>query len=226
MNQRIFPIADYALTVEFGSEISVEINNSVLNLAAHFGKNPFAGLIEIVPAYASLTCFYDVRTIRRNFPDFPTAFAAVKSFVEKALENIEDFTEKESRLIKIPVSFDKDSALDLEFVAQVNNVSTKQVIEYFLARTYRVYMLGFLPGFSYMGEVDPRIATPRKDAPRLKVPKGSVGIAGGQTGIYSLASPGGWQIIGRTNVEMFTPDGESPAFLQAGDSVEFYQSDF
>jgi KipI family sensor histidine kinase inhibitor len=129
-------------------------------------------------------------------------------------------------LIEIPVCFDERYALDLNFVASSNDLSPDKVIEIFLAVTYRVYMLGFLPGFSYMGEVDRRIATPRKSSPRLKVPKGSVGIAGKQTGIYSLESPGGWQIIGRTDIELFTPQAESPTFLHAGDSVRFYEAKF
>ncbi len=224
MNYRIFPISDHALTVEFGSEISVALNNSVLNLDDFLDRNPFPGLIEIVPAYASLSFFYDVRIVRKNFPAFPTAFDAVRNFTENALKNLKDSAAAESRSVKIPVSFDKESALDLEYVAQANNLSPAKVIELFLDRIYRVYMLGFLPGFSYMGEVDERIATPRKDSPRLKVPKGSVGIAGKQTGIYSLESPGGWQIIGSTNVELFTPNEAQPTFLQAGDSVQFYQS--
>ncbi|MCY7375236.1 MAG: 5-oxoprolinase subunit PxpB [Pyrinomonadaceae bacterium] len=225
-NYKIFTLGDNALTVEFGNEISAEMNNLVVRLADFFEKNSFPGFIEIVPAYASLACFYDVSMVRRTFPDFLTAFAAVKNFIENALQNLDDSETINARLIEIPVCFDAEFALDLEFVARTNNLTTREIIEIFLARTYRVFMLGFLPGFAYMGEVNERIAAPRKDSPRLKVPKGSVGIAGRQTGIYSLESPGGWQIIGRTNVEMFTPNEKSPTFLQTGDSVKFYEADF
>ncbi len=224
MRYKIFPLGDNALTVEFGKEISAELNNRVLCLARFFDKNFFPGLIEIVPAYASLTVFYSVSTIRKNFPEFPTAFDAVKNFTEYVVRNLDGFAKGESRLVEIPVCFRKEFALDLESVASVNNLSVEEVIEIFLSKIYRVYMLGFLPGFSYMGEVDERIAAPRKQTPRLKVPKGSVGIAGKQTGIYSLESPGGWQIIGRTNVELFTPNAEMPTFLQAGDSVKFFRT--
>lgn len=226
MNVKIFPLGDCAVTVEFGNQISPELNDRVLNLARYFDENRFPGFVETVPAYASLTVFYEVLTVRKNFPEFPTAFAAVKNYAETALENLDDSAKVESRLIEIPVCFDKRYALDLPFVASSNDLSTEKVVEIFLAQTYRVYLLGFLPGFSYMGEVDASIAAPRKDSPRRKVPKGSVGIAGRQTGIYSLESPGGWQIVGRTNVEMFTPEEKSPTFLQAGDSVKFYESDF
>ena len=226
MNYVIFPLGDAGLTVEFGNEISAELNNRVINLAGFFDKNPFPGFVETVPAYASLSVFYDVSIVRKNFPDFPMAFEAIKNFTENALQNLDDLEENKPRPVEIPVCFDSEYALDLDSVAALNNLEASNVIKIFLAATYRVYMLGFLPGFSYMGEVDRRIATPRKSSPRLKVPKGSVGIAGIQTGIYSLESPGGWQIIGRTGIELFTPQAESPTFLHAGDSVRFYEAKF
>ena len=221
-NIKIFPLGDNALTVCFGSEISPELNNFVLRLAQFFVRNQFSGLIETVPAYASLSIFYDVLMVRKGFPEFLTAFSAVKSIVQNALVKMDKISEEESRLIEIPVNFDQEFAPDLEFVSATNNLTPEEVVEIFTAKIYRVYMLGFLPGFAYMGEVDERIASPRKDSPRLEVPKGSVGIAGRQTGIYPLESPGGWQIIGRTNIKLFTPEAETPTFLQAGDSVKFY----
>lgn len=226
MRYKIFPLGDDALTVEFGNEISAELNNRVLSLSRFFEANTFPGFVETVPAYASITVFYAVSTVRKNFPEFPTAFAAVKNFAENALRDSDDLAETDSRLVEIPVCFREEYALDLESVAAAKNISAAKVVEIFLAKIYRVYMLGFLPGFSYMGEVDERIAAPRKSAPRLRVPKGSVGIAGRQTGIYSLESPGGWQIIGRTNVELFTPNHDTPTLLQAGDSVRFYAAEF
>ena len=221
---KIFPLSTDALTVEFGNEISENLNRRAVNLSRYFEDNRFEGFIETVPAYASLTCFYDFYKVRKNFPEFATAFDVVKNLVEIALENLDETAEIESRLIEIPVSFAKESALDLEFVAEINNLTTEEVIEIFTSQTFRVLMLGFLPGFAYLGEVDERISAPRQSAPRLKVPKGSVGIAGRQTGIYPLESPGGWQIIGRTNLEMFTPEAENPCRLQVGDLVEFYES--
>jgi len=223
---KIFPLGESALTIDFGNEISVRLNTCVLKLANFFAENSFAGFEEIVPAYSSLTIFYDVFTVRKNYQEFSTAFEAVKSFAENALRNSSDFQTNELRTIKIPVCFDKKFALDLEFVATSSNLSPEKVVEIFVGKTYRVFMLGFLPGFSYMGEVDERISTPRKQTPRTKVPKGSVGIAGKQTGIYSLSSPGGWQIIGKTNIELFTPEAETPTFLRAGDSVKFHEAKF
>lgn len=220
---KIFPLGENALTVDFGNEISVELNTEVLRLAAAVEQKTFPGLIETVPAYSSLTVFYDVFTVRKNFPEFDTAFDAIKFFVENSLKNLDEMATAEQRTVKIPVSFDEESAPDLETVAAHNDLTKEKVIEIFLAGTYRVFMLGFLPGFSYMGELDERIATPRRQTPRTRVEKGSVGIAGRQTGIYSLASPGGWQIIGRTPIELFTPEAETPTVLQAGDLVEFYK---
>ena len=218
---RIFPLGDSALTVEFGNVISEELNQKAIAFADHFESNKFPGYIESVPAYASATLFYDPVVVRHNFPDFPTAFDAIQHLAQATLENLAANTATPSRLVEIPVQFDAEASLDLEFVATTNNLSPDKVIEIFLAKTYRVYMLGFLPGFSYMGEVDDSIATPRRDSPRTLVPKGSVGIAGSQTGIYSLESPGGWQIIGRTDVEMFSPNAPEPCHLRPGDEVRF-----
>jgi len=222
MNYKIFSLGDSALTIEFGNEISVELNGRVLRLAEVFDKRSFTGFIELVPAYSSLTIFYDVFTVRKNFPEFSTAFTAVKSFVEYALENLKVPQKIDSKAVEIPVCFDRESALDLDSLAAENNLARQEVIEIFLSQTYRVFMLGFLPGFAYLGEVDERIAARRKTSPRLEVPRGSVAIAGKQAGIYPLASPGGWQIIGRTDVELFTPNDAEPTFLQVGNQVKFY----
>ena len=218
---RIFSLGDSALTVEFGNAISQTLNKKAIALADHFDQNRFAGFVESVPAYASTTIFYNHAEVGKNFPQFQTAFEAVKSLAESALPTLDTLKKDTSRLVEIPVHFDTESALDLNVVSKHSGLSPDEVIEIFTGKTYRVFMLGFLPGFSYMGEVDDRIATPRKETPRTLVPKGSVGVAGKQTGIYSLASPGGWQIIGRTEVEMFTPDADSPSYLQAGDEIKF-----
>ncbi len=221
---RIFPLGDSALTVEFGNVISPDLNHKAISLANHFEANRFPGFIETVPAYASATVFYDPVQVRRAFTEFPTAYEAVKELISTALKIADESPESDGRLMEILVIFDRDSEFDLVYVADENGISRDDVIDIFTSTTYRVYMLGFLPGFTYMGEVDNRIATPRKENPRTLVPKGSVGIAGKQTGIYSLESPGGWQIIGRTDVDMFTPDAESPTCLRPGDEVRFIEA--
>jgi inhibitor of KinA len=218
---KIFPLGLDALTIEFGQDISEKLNRKVLKLAEYFQENAFAGLTEAVPAYSSLTLFFDFLEVRKNFPEFSTAFSAVKKIVEDALPNLEHLPEKSSSIVEIPISFAEEFSPDLEFVARYGNLSSEEVIRIFLSGTYRVFMLGFLPGFAYMGKVDEKIAAPRKRTPRKFVPQGSVGIAGRQTGIYSLDSPGGWQIIGKTETKLFKPQKEPPAFLQAGDIVKF-----
>lgn len=221
---RIFPLGENALTIELGDRISEEVNQKAIRLAEYFEENTFPGFIEAVPAYASTTIFYDLHIVRHGFAEAKTAFAAVKTLCENALTKLTDSKPAEQRSIRIPVSFDAASALDLDEIARTKKLTQDEVIEIFTSKEYRVYMLGFLPGFAYMGEVDERIATPRKETPRVKVPKGSVGIAGSQTGIYSLESPGGWQIIGRTETVLFTPEGDSPCLLQAGDRINFYRA--
>ena len=218
---KIFPLGDNALTVSFGNEISIPFNDRALALASHLDRHRFPGFIESAPAYASVGVFFDLTVVRKNFPEYPTAFDAVRTIVESALHNIEQRPDRESRQIEIPTDFGSEAALDLLDVAQFSGLSPTEVIDLFLSKTYRVFMIGFLPGFGYMGEVDERIAMPRKSSPRTSVPKGSVGIAGRQTGIYPVESPGGWQIIGRTDVEMFTPGADEPCKLRPGDEVRF-----
>lgn len=218
---RIFPISESALTIELGNEISPELNARVIAIARHFEDHPFPGLIEAVPAYASVSLFYDLETVRRAFSDEKTAFTAVSEIAKQATESVTEKETNEPRLVEIPMIISKDASPDLEVISDRSGIDADEVIDVFLARTYRVFMLGFLPGFAYMGEVDERIATPRSSKPRTKVPKGSIGIAGKQTGIYPLDSPGGWNIIGRTDLAMFDPNRAEPCLLRPGDEVRF-----
>ena len=143
---------------------------------------------------------------------------------------IERFTEEKNqndihvqeRLVRIPVCYEKNYAPDMEEVAAVKNLSPAEVARIHASSEYRVYMLGFVPGFAYMAEVDERIAMPRKDEPRLQVPAGSVGITGRQTGVYPFATPGGWQLIGRTPLQLFNKEEDQPVLLKAGDRIQFY----
>jgi inhibitor of KinA len=218
---QIFSLGDNALTIGFGNIISPELNDLVLAADAALNRAPFSGFIETVPAYSSISVFYDVLKVRKNYPEKLTANETIKALVNSRLQDISQVTHQQSRLIEIPVSFAAEDAPDLDLLAEAKGLSRAEAIEIFTGQTYRVFLLGFLPGFSYMGEVDERIAMPRKETPRTHVPKGSVGIAGRQTGIYSLDSPGGWQIIGRTALEMFLPAEDPPSRLRAGDTVRF-----
>jgi len=209
----IKPLGDSALLISFGEVIDDSINARVHALAEAIEKASFEWLVEVVPAYSSLAVIYNPTLI-----DFES--------VKRAIEGLEFSTEKfEGRKIEIPVLYGGKYGPDLEFVAEYNGLSVDEVIEIHSKPVYRVFFLGFLPGFAYLGGMDERIATPRLEKPRLKVPAGSVGIAGKQTGIYPLESPGGWRLIGRTPLRLFNPARESPTLLQPGDKVKFVPID-
>ena len=181
MDNKFFSIGENALTIDFGNVISTDLNDRVLQLAAFIEQNNFVGFIELVPAYSALTIFYDLKTVRKKFKQFPTAFSAIQNFVEASLKNLPKIEKPESRLIKIPVCYDAKFAPDLEFVAQNANLTTDEVIKIHTSRVYRVFMIGFLPAFAYLGELDEKIVTPRQTSSRINIEKGSVGIAGKQT---------------------------------------------
>jgi len=204
----IGPLNERSILVSFGNVIDVDLNRRVIALHKKLQQQSFDGFVESVPAYSSLAIFYHS----------PARFETVESFL-KALVISEESVKSSESVVKVPVLYDGD---DLSFVAQQHQLSHEEVISIHTANEYRVFMLGFLPGFAYMGSVDQRIATPRKSSPRTLVPAGSVGIAGIQTGIYPQASPGGWQLIGRTPSKIFDVKRESPCSLKPGDIVKFY----
>jgi len=215
---KIFPLSDSAITIDFGNVIDENINDIVMQFFQYCINNPFMGMKEAMPAYASLTIFYDVFSVRKKYTSFKTAYAFVEDYLIKSCENISEGESFEKRTIEIPVVYDGE---DLSYVADYHQISEVRVVELHTTPTYRVYMMGFLPGFAYMGGLDTRIATPRRATPRMKVPAGSVGIAGSQTGIYPSESPGGWQLIGRTELQLYTPNADEITLLKAGDLVKF-----
>lgn len=179
----------------------------------------FPGFTESVPAYASLAVFYDLWQVKESSDDTITAFEKVTAYLEKLIGGIaDDVSTTDRRTISIPVYYNGE---DLSFVAAGRGLTEQELVRIHCEKVYRVFMIGFLPGFAYMGPVDERIATPRHASPRLAVKPGSVGIAGTQTGIYPITSPGGWQLIGQTPVKIFDPAKEQPCLLRAGDSVQF-----
>jgi len=175
----------------------------------------------VVPAYSSINVYYDLLSVKRQIPKDKLVYDHLKERVEQLLLQPLPRDEKEERLIEIPVCYEPEFATDINYVAAINKIPVEKVIALHVSKIYRVYMLGFLPGFSYLGEVDERIATARKPEP-VTVAPGSVGIAGKQTGIYSLSSPGGWQIIGRTPVKLFDAYADNPVLLRPGDKVRFF----
>lgn len=209
------PLGDSAVTIDFGEGISLEKNRKILNLANAINEKPFHGFLEAVPAYSTLTVFYNPVEVGGNDP-----YEQVCQQLKERMNHGIQYKIPE-RKVCIPVCYDEEFGLDLEEVAKSNGLSVEKVIEIHSSASYHVYFLGFAPGFPFLGGMDPSIATPRKKSPRLKVPAGSVGIAGYQTGIYPIETPGGWQIIGRTPISLFHPDRNPPTFLLPGDEIRF-----
>ena len=218
---RISPLGESAVVVEFGRVISEDLNRKATGLARYLAEDPFQGFVEAVPAYASTTVFFDPEIVRGRKDRGDAVLDTVAAEIASALERLTLTDTEPGSVIEIPANFDAVCGPDLGLVAAESGMPIERVVELFVSTVYRVFMIGFLPGFAYMGEVDESIALTRKQQPRQSVPKGSIGIAGRQTGIYPLESPGGWQLIGRTHVELFTPDGDRPTLLKPGDLVRF-----
>lgn len=207
------PLGDRALLIEFKEEISPEVNGRVRNLMHGIERERIAGVEELVPAYRSLLVYYNPLMI--DFADLATRIQEIEGKIGK-LEL------PKPRVFRLPVCYGGEMGPDLPYVAEHNRLTEEEVIAIHAQATYLVYMIGFLPGFPYLGGMSPKIATPRLSEPRTKIPAGSVGIAGDQTGIYPLESPGGWRLIGRTPIELFTPQNEPPVLLAMGDFVNFF----
>lgn len=209
---RLLLAGDSALVVEFGDEISEEVNRRVHALAYALGKNPLPGLGEAVPTYCSLLIHYDPLRL---------SCGEAKALVTDLLQNCEEIPLPEPKVIEVPVVYGSEFGPDIEFVAEHNDLSVEEVIRLHSGPTYTVYMLGFSPGFTYLGGLPEVLATPRLPTPRKLVPAGSVGIAGEQTGIYPIATPGGWRLIGRTPLKLFDLNRDLPVLLRPGDRVRF-----
>ena len=203
---------DRAIFVEFGDSIDPNVNQRVRNLKLAIERAGILGVVESVPTYRSLLVYFEPLQVSAS-----KLQETVCHLLQSAIEN----ELPKRRLIEIPTAYGGEFGPDLELVAQHNNLSAAEVVRIHSDTRYLIYTIGFMPGFPYLGGMSPGIATPRKTTPRLKLPAGSVGIAGNQTGIYPAESPGGWQIIGRTPLELFHPTREPPAILQAGDYLTF-----
>ncbi|HEU4471011.1 MAG TPA: 5-oxoprolinase subunit PxpB [Flavisolibacter sp.] len=220
----IFPLGDSALTIEFGNTIDRDLNDRVLHLfyCLQGSGLPYTGL---VPAYSSLTVHYDTAAIRAQLQPGKTTFEQMAKWIEELAGEESLPVLSGSRLVEIPVCYEESFAPDAQWLAMQKGISIEELVQLHTASSYRVFMIGFLPGFAYMGEVDERLAWPRRQVPRLSVPAGAVGIAGRQTGIYPLPSPGGWQIIGRTPLQLFNRSKKEPVRLRPGDEVKFHSID-
>lgn len=210
---RYLPFGDCALLVEFGDTISLEINCKVVALNQAIVKAVIRGIEETVPTYRSLLVRYD--PVKTSYDQLVLQIRNFERLVEKPS------LAAAGKTATIPVVYGGEYGPDLGYVAQYHGLTEEQAVKLHSGRKYRVYMLGFVAGFPYLGEVADEIATPRLETPKLKVPAGSVGIAEKQTGIYPCEAPGGWRIIGRTPLRLFNPQQEPPALLEPGDIVKF-----
>ena len=208
----IATLGDSALLVQFGDEIDITINRYVHGLAALINLSPLEGVIETVPAYATLLVHYD--------PLILTS-ARVSDWVRLKIEQLNAAQVRKPRQFDVPVRYGDEYGIDLQFVADSHKLRVEDVIRLHAEKVYTIYMMGFTPGFPYMGTVDRAIMTPRLETPRPRVPAGTVAIAGLQTGIYPIDSPGGWRLIGHTSLRLFDPASEAPFLFAPGDEVRF-----
>ncbi|MCE5228161.1 5-oxoprolinase subunit PxpB [bacterium] len=213
MAVRMLAAGEQGLVVEFGDSIDSALNDRVHAFCRRLHEAKLPGVIEIVPTYRSALVMFDPFVITR---------AELQSRADSMLEAAGAATGgKTPRLVRIPVCYGGEFGPDLEFVAGHNHLSPDDVIRIHSARPLKIYMLGFMPGFPYLGGMDGRIAAPRLRKPRIRIPAGSVGIAGTQTGFYPYESPGGWRLIGRTPIKPFNPASHDPFLYSAGDYLQF-----
>ncbi len=214
----IYACGDHAYTLDLGQQINVGTNRFIIRLFKALQHNKPSFILDIIPAYSSITIVYDPLALPHEYPEEIIHLCFTDAIHLSALDQSIEY----SSVIRIPVCYHPSVAPDLEVLCSMLEMNADSLVSIHTSKPYRVFMNGFLPGFAYMGLVDHRIAAPRHQSPRKVVPAGSVGIAGSQTGIYPLDSPGGWQLIGKTTVTLFDPLSDKPCLLQPGDEVQFY----
>lgn len=220
-NFEIYSLSEQAVTLSFGKEISEVIAQQIRSFNHILHQNPFKGFKTTVPAYATLTVFFDPIIVFSSDLEGISIFEKVSTFLNKLKTFKIDLSNYKGETITIPVYYGGDFGPDLDEVSLHTKLSKEEIIKIHSSVTYKVYMIGFVPGFPYLGGMDNRLTTPRKTHPRAIVPAGAVGIAGEQTGVYPLDTPGGWQIIGQTPAILFDAKREQPSLLKAGDEVVF-----
>ena len=226
---KLVPFGETGIMVTFGNEIREEIHDKVASLSSYLDTNPFVGFVEYIPTFTSVTVFYHPMIVRTQEiplshdinPALPLSYQIVATILENALNGLHPETDFQATVVEVPVCYGGEFGPDLEYVAEYHKLTPREVIDIHTNGNYLVYMIGFAPGFPYLGGLSEKIATPRRSSPRLVIPAGSVGIAGDQTGAYPIESPGGWQLIGRTPVNLFRPEVEPPILLRSGNLVKF-----
>lgn len=209
---KYLPAGDKAIVMEFGNEISKEINAKIRSVVRFLEEKHIDGIEEVLPTYRSILIMYD--PIKAEYDE-------IVRILEDLGNKISLGEKEEIRIVEIPTLYGGEFGPDINFVAEHNNIAVDEVIKIHTGTDYLVYMLGFTPGFTYLGGMSDKIAAPRLSTPRKKIPAGSVGIAGSQTGMYPSETPGGWQLIGRTPLKLYDPLKEPPVLLNAGDYVRY-----
>jgi inhibitor of KinA len=219
---RFSALGDRAVVIQLGSSIDEATHRRVRAVCARLDERPVAGVVEYVPAYASVVVHYDPTRVPREQSDSRSGpYSRIVEALEETLDQVVEEMLPPPSLVEIPLCYGGEFGPDLEDVARLHELSSDEVIRMHSGGEYLVYMIGFLPGFAYLGGLPERIATPRRSTPRTVVPRGSVGIGGRQTGVYSIPAPGGWHLIGRTPVPLFLPEQHPPTLLRVGDRVRF-----
>ena len=206
------PAGDQAVVVELGDDISPETNRRVRDLTVAVDAAALAGVYDLMPTYRSLLIYYDPLAI---------SYSGLLEKLENIEKNLNEASLDSPQVVRIPTLYGGEHGPDLEFVARNAGISTDEVVDIHTGADYLIYMMGFSPGFPYLGGLSEKLHTPRLQTPRTEIPAGSVGIAESQTGVYPVASPGGWRLIGRTPVKMFDQNKEPPSLLAAGDYIRF-----
>ncbi|PTX58844.1 inhibitor of KinA [Melghirimyces profundicolus] len=212
MKLQFHPLGDTGVRIGFGERIDPGVNREIRSFVNQLERSRIPGVVEWVPAYTSLTVYYRPWDIR-----YPDLLKTLKE-MERIREPVSD---EDVKVVELPVVYGGAYGPDLGDVARINGLTPEDVVRIHSGASYRVYMLGFAPGFPYLGGMPEEIATPRLENPRSRIPAGSVGIAEGQTGVYPLETPGGWRIIGRTPLRLYDPGREPPVLLKAGDAIRF-----
>lgn len=208
-----YPLGDSAVVIELGQVISESIHHHIISIGHFLDEYSFDGFIEYVPAFTTVTVFYD---------PFVADYRTVETHLKEMLSEVdEEENPVDFITVDIPVLYGGEQGPDLSFVAKHAGISETEVINIHTETSYLVYMIGFAPGFPYLGGMNEKIACPRKEIPSAKIPAGSVGIAGIQTGIYPIETPGGWQIIGQTPLKLFDANRNPPALIKAGNKLRF-----
>ncbi len=218
----VYPISEGAITISFGDSIDEGTMDQIYSLRTLIEKKPFKGFYTSVPGYTTLTLFYDPVLFQSDLSLIgKTVIDKIYNYISSLIEEVKSSASLNKNVIQIPVKYGGEEGPDLLEVAKINGLTPEDVISIHSAATYKVCMIGFVPGFAYLSGLSKAINAPRKLTPRPLIPKGSVGIAGSQTGIYPLETPGGWQLIGRTTIELFDEKRQHPSLLKAGDIIKF-----